>query len=148
MQKILKHLLLPFTALLWYLISYCVVWAVIASLVYIFDFHWAWLIFCEAIFIGLISTLFTLPSLGNYYLLDKLFGYSWVSIIFHSIAGVIGVFNVLNVFYERGVVLGIFWDISHFKTILLFFPVLGVITGMIYSLGISPFLIKIDKIRE
>lgn len=147
MKSVLNHLLLPFTTLVWYLISYCVVWAVISSLVYVFDFHWVWLIFCEFIFIGLISVLFTLPSLLNNFLLQKLFNYSWVSIVFHSIAGLVGVFSVLYILKGRGVDVGIFWQVSWFKTILLGVPAFGVIIGMIYSLGISPIMIKIDKTR-
>lgn len=149
MRKILKHLLLPFTALVWYFVCHYITFGVFTGLSYVFSINWLYFLLFYLVFIGLISALFTIPSLANNYLIDKLYSFSWVSIVCHSVIGLLGVFSYLKLYYySDSTSLSIFWDISWLRTILLGVPAFGMIIGMIYSLGISPFLIKINKISE
>lgn len=145
MGNFFKHLLLPFTALLWYFICHYVAFGVFVGLTYIFVINWFYFILFYLVFIGLISALFTIPSIANYYLLNKLYSFSWLSLICHSLAGVLGVFSYLKLYYGGdSSSLSNFWDVSWLRTILLGIPAFGVITGMVWSLGISPILLKMD----
>ena len=149
MSRVLKHLLLPFTASLWYFICHYIVFGVFAGLVYVFTINLIYFIFLYLVFIGIISAIFTLPSIANSYLLDKLYNFSWLSVILHCLAGLFGIFSYLKILYSSdSTSLSVFWSISWLKTLLLALPAFGLIIGMIYSIGISPFLIKIDKLNE
>jgi hypothetical protein len=139
MNNFIKHLLLPFTALLWYFISYYIVWTVITGLVFIFNFHWAWLIILGVICMVIIIAMIQLPTILNDYLLSKLYNFSWLSIIAHGIAGGIGVFGALNEIYGKFSI-RVFWNFSPYKTMILIIPAILIIYVMVLSLAIKPFI--------
>ena len=99
--------------------------------------------------IGLLTVVFSLPSLLNNFLLKKVFGYSWLSVGFHAIASLLGILSYLYVLYDAGsITFTQFWEVSKIKTILLIFPALGLISSMISSLVISPLISKYDISRK
>jgi hypothetical protein len=84
-----------------------------------------------------------LTSLLNNFLLKKVYGYSWLSLGCHSLASLIGILSYLYVLYDAGsITFTQFWEDSKIKTILLIFPALGLILGMISALVISPIISK------
>lgn len=149
MNNILKHLLLPFTTLLWYFICHYIPYLVFIGLAYIFSLGWLSFIFFYLVLVGLVYGMVSIPSFLNYYLIKKLYNLSWIAVIFHSLAGSLGIFSYLKIYYySDSTSLSIFWDMSWLRTILLGIPACGVIIGMVWSLGISPVFFKLSKIKS
>lgn len=138
MRKILIHLLLPFTALLWNYVCYYIIYGVVIGLIFVFNFHWLLLLFTTMLSVAAIIMIVSLPVTLNDYLLGKFYNFSWLSVIAHGVLGVIGVYNasaeIYSKFYFRA-----FWDVSQFKTTLLLIPVITVFYIIIHFLIIKPF---------
>ena len=150
MNNTLKHLIfLPVTSFLWYYVCGKIPFYILFGLAYIHSLGWFSFIFLFFTLIGLLTVVFSLPSLLNNFLLKKVFGYSWLSVGFHAIASLLGILSYLYVLYDAGsITFTQFWEVSKIKTILLIFPALGLISSMISSLVISPLISKYDISRK
>lgn len=150
MNNSLKHLLfLPITTMLWYYVCSAIPFYLLMAVGYIFSVGWILFFLFFFIFMGLTSLIFSLPSIVNNYILNKIYGNSWLSIGCHSLAGLLGVLSYAYVLYDAGAISFIqFWEDSKIKTILIFFPALGAVIGMVFSLVFSPVLIAIDRENE
>lgn len=150
MNNTLKHLIfLPITSALWYYVCGEIPFYFLIGLGYFHSMGWFTFILLFSIFFGILSLIFSLPSLLNNLILKKVYGYSRLSIGFHSLASLLGILSYLYVLYDVGSVTFMqFWEVSKIKTILLIFPALGLIIGMIFTLVISPIISKYDISSE
>ncbi|MCZ8229446.1 hypothetical protein [Flavobacterium sp.] len=150
MNNTLKHLIfLPVTSFLWYYVCDEIPFYILIGLAYIHSLDWFPFIFLIFTLIGLLTVVFSLPSLLNNFLLKKVYGYSWLSVGFHAIASLLGILSYLYVLYNTGsITFTQFWEVSKIKTILLIFPALGLISSMISALVISPLISKYDISRK
>jgi hypothetical protein len=150
MNNTLKHLFfLPITSFLWYFVCGEIPFYILIGLAYVHSLGWFPFIFLIFTFIGLLTVVFLLPSLLNNFLLKKVYSCSWLSIGSHAIASLLGILSYLYVLYDAGsITFTQFWEDSKIKTILLIFPALGLILGMISALVINPIISKYDISRE
>lgn len=154
----MKHLLTPFTLLIWFAITCYSIYYSAILMIWMFTLGWLWLIFFYTFLIGLISFLInSLPSIINYFIL-KLYKLNWFSIIIHSIVGFIGV--IYSYFFlienppelvngsQESNILYYLWNESWIKTILLAFPYLGLQFGIFQQFVIAPFILKIESSKN
>ncbi len=154
----MKHILTPFTLLIWFAITCYSIYYSAILMIWIFTLGWFWLIFGYTFLIGLISFLInSSPSIINYIIL-KLYKLNWFSIITHSIVGFIGIIysyvfiienppEIINGSQESNF-LNYLWNESWIKTILLLFPFLGIQFGVFHQFVIAPFVLKIESSRN
>lgn len=154
----MKYLLTPLTAILWYLTAYYGFYYAISLIVWMFNLSWIWIILGYPFLIGLIFGLTNgIPSLSRFLIL-RLFGLNWFSIIVHSIAGLIGIIMIFIFFKDNPIqsvssdksesLLSGMWSSSPLKTIILFVPFLGSIISLIYSSTLAPILLKFELKNE
>jgi hypothetical protein len=150
MNNSLKHLIfLPITSILWYYVCRLIIGLFFFGLVYIYSLNWLPFLFFFFILVGLVSVVFTVPSFVNKYLLILLYGNSWFSVVCHSLFSITGIVSYFYfLYYSDSTPFNVYWQNSPFKIILMFFPCLGLIIGMITSLVFSPIIYKYDVFLE
>lgn len=151
----MKYILTPFTMLLWFLVTYYGIYYSIIGLSVIFFTSWIWLIIGYPFLIGIFGTIFiSLPQLLRY-LIIKLYGNNWFSIVSHSLAGAVGVIGILMFFFyypptiEIGsssyFILAGMWEVAPFKMIFLAIPFFGIVMALVILPVITPILMKLDE---
>jgi uncharacterized protein YacL len=114
-------------------------------LVYVFNLNWIWILFFEFIFIGLIYVVFLLPSMMGMYVFEKIYKNSWVSVILHSLVGLLAYVWAFYGLYIGGFSISMFWEISKIKTFLLLLPGLSIIIGLFNSFVVIPIISKTQQ---
>ena len=154
----MKFLLTPFTMLLWFLVSYLGVYLGLAFVLWLFSLSWIWLIIGYSCLIaGISAFVLSLPTLINFLIL-KLYDQNWISIIMHSLAGILGVscfYYLMNQSQfqlfsgnESTSILNSLWQASWLKTVLLMLPFIGIHLSIIYSSIFNPIAMKLHKISK
>ncbi len=151
----MKFFLTPFTMLIWFLVSYLGVYLGLALVLWIFSLTGILLAigyFC--LIAGILALVLSLPALINFVIL-KLYDLNWLSIIFHSLAVIFGVFcfyylmneSTLQLFSRNGStsILQTLWQTSSLKTILLMLPFIGIHLSLIYMGIFNPIAMKLHK---
>jgi hypothetical protein len=140
---------------IWFLLTYFCVYYGMVLMLWMFSLSWIWLILGYTFLIGLISLLVnTLPAIINILIL-KFYQLNWFSIVFHSIAGLLGIIYFYYLIYQNPLemvsgnestpILKALWNQSWLKTILLMFPFLGLQLGIIYQGIFSPISMKLEE---
>ena len=151
----MRYLLTPITMFIWFLLTYFCVYYGMVLMLWMFSLSWIWLILGYTFLIGLISLLVnTLPAIINILIL-KFYQLNWFSIVFHSIAGLLGIIYFYYLIYQNPLemvsgnestpILKALWNQSWLKTILLMFPFLGLQLGIIYQGIFSPISMKLEE---
>ncbi|MFH6971825.1 hypothetical protein [Flavobacterium petrolei] len=151
----MKYLLIPLTVILWILTSYYGFYYGIVLIAWMFNLSWIWIILGYPFLIGLIFGLANgIPSLLRFLIL-RIFGLNWLSVIVHSIAGLIGMIMIFIFFKDNPIeyvsgetsesLLSGMWRSSPLKTIILFIPCLGLIISIMYSSTLAPILLKFEN---
>ncbi len=151
----MKYLLTPLTAILWYLTAYYGFYYGIILIVWMFNLSWIWIILGYPFLIGFIFGLTNgIPSFLRFLIL-RLYGINWFSVIVHSVAGLIGIIMIFIFFKDNPIeyvsgkksesLLRGMWSSSPLKTIILFIPFIGLILSLIYSSTLAPILLKFEN---
>lgn len=154
----MKFFLTPFTMLIWFLVSYLGVYLGLALVLWIFSLTGISLIIGYSCLIGsILALVLSLPALINLVIL-KIYDLNWYSIIFHSLAGILGVFcfyylmnqSPLQLFSKNGStsILQTLWQTSSLKTILLMLPFIGIHLSLIYMGIFNPIAMKLHLVPE
>ncbi|MCG2459809.1 hypothetical protein K8352_03540 [Flavobacteriaceae bacterium F89] len=154
----MKFFLTPFTMIIWFLVSYLGVYLGLALVLWVFSLSGILLVIGYSFLIAGISALvLSLPALINFVIL-KLYNLSWFSIIFHSLAGILGVLcfyysmhlSPLQLFSNNGStsILQTLWQTSSFKTILLMLPFIGIHLCLIYTGIFNPIAMKLHQLPK
>ena len=138
---------MPVTLLLWFAIINYGFYYSIEGLVYIFNLHWFVVLVLGGVFIGLLSLVYRLPMAIVLFVIGKLYKNSWLSVVLHSLVGLIACVNIVIYYYNSDLSLSLFWNTSKLKTILLFFPAIGVLIGCLWagSFGVLSFKLNEEK---
>ena len=151
----MKYILILLTMFLWYLTTYYGIYIAVIGMAFIFSLNWLWLIFG---YLFLIGTVFGISN-GIPYLLRllilKIYGINWFCCIAHSLAGVVGLVQIIRLFKasppelvvgsESFFILTGMWKIAPFKTIFLAMPFLGLVISIVWSNIIAPVYIKLRE---
>lgn len=149
----MKNLLIPFTAVAWYFVTYLTLFGVFVSLPFMFSIGWFWLIILYSILIGIVSLFYSFAAGASISILS-LYKLSWVSCIIHSLIGLLAVIRFFIFYLEnpatqviKGVeteLLSFMWSESPLKTIMLLPVFLIIFIGIIYVMVINPVSTKIQ----
>jgi hypothetical protein len=92
----MRYILIPFTMFLWFLTTYYGLYVAVIGMAFVFSLSWFWLIIGYAFLLGAAFGISNgIPSLLRLLVL-KVYGISWFSCIVHSIAGMIGLVQILR----------------------------------------------------
>jgi len=149
----MKNLLIPFTSIAWYFVTYFTLFGVFISFPLMFSIGWFWLILLYSFMMGVVSLLYSVAAGASISILH-LYKLSWISCIIHSITGLLAVIRII-IFYldnpptqvHSGIeteLLSYMWSESPLKTILLVPGFLITFIGIIYVMVINPIYIKIQ----
>ena len=138
--------------LLFYLISYYGLYFSVIMMLKLFTMNWLYLIFLYPISIGLIFAITNgIPTILKTYIL-RFYDTTWFSIILHALASTIGLINILIFFYDfppeyisngkSFFFLEGWWEDSPLKTLLLSFPLVGLLISFFWSTIMAPVLLK------
>jgi hypothetical protein len=148
----MKYVLTPLTMFLWYLTAYYGLYYAVIGMAYMFSLSWFWLIMGGIFLVGIIFGITNaIPSLLRLLIL-KIYGINWFSCIIHSLAGIIGILQVVRFFStnlpqlvigdKSLFILAGMWEIAPFKTIFLAFPFVGLTLSLLWSTIVAPIYIK------
>lgn len=150
----MKYILIPFTMLLWYLTAYYGLYYAVLGIAYMFSLSWFWLIMGGIFLVGLIfGVTNAIPSLLRLLILN-IYGINWFSCTIHSLAGTIGIVQVVRFLSanlpqlvigdESLFILTGMWRTAPFKTVFLVFPFVGLILSLLWSTIVAPIYIKLS----
>lgn len=151
----MRYLLTPITMLIWFLLTYLAIYYGMFLMLWMFSLSWIWLILGYTFLIGLISFLVgSLPAIINFLIL-KFYRLNWLSIVTHSIAGLLGVVYFYFLIYQNPPemvsgnetipILKALWNQSWLKTVLLMITFIGLQLGIIYQGTFSPITMKLKE---
>ncbi|MBW1929916.1 MAG: hypothetical protein JRJ13_12290 [Deltaproteobacteria bacterium] len=151
----MKYILILLTMFLWYLTTYYGIYIAVIGMAFIFSLSWLWLIFGYLFLIGTVFGISNgIPSLLRLLIL-KIYGINWFCCIAHSLAGVVGLVQIIRLFNasppelvvggESFFILTGMWKIAPFKTIFLAMPFLGLVISIVWSNIIAPVYIKLRE---
>jgi len=149
----MKYLLIPFTMFLWYFTTCFGIGVVVAGMAFVFSLSWLWIMFGYLFLIGVVFAISnSIPSLMRLLIL-KIFGFNWVSCILHSLAGILGVVMMIQIYISSPPELVVegksvfllsgMWDVAPFKTILIVPPFFGIVISLFWSTIIAPIYLKL-----
>ena len=149
----MKYVLTPLTMFLWYLTTYYGLYFAVIGMAFMFSLSWLWLIMGYLLLVGIIFGISNgIPGLLRFLIL-KIYGINWFSCIVHSLAGVIGIVQVIRFFStnppelvigdESLFILTGMWQIAPVKTVFLAFPFVGLVMSLLWSTIIVPIYIKL-----
>lgn len=153
----MRYILIPLTMFLWYLTTYYGIYVAVIGMAFVFSLNWFWLIIGYTFLIGAVFGISNgIPSLLRLLVL-KVYGINWFSCIVHSIAGVVGLVQILR-FYsasppelvigdESFFFLAGMWKVAPFKTVFLAMPFLGLVISILWSNIIAPIYIKLSGVQ-
>ena len=150
----MRYLLLPFTMFIWFLFNYLSLYYGALAIIYLFDLNWFLLLLSYPFVFGLIHAIANvLTALIRIYTL-KLYNFSWFSIIMHVLSGLTGLLLIIWFFIEYPpqymsdgkaiFFLKAWWSYSPIKTIFFIFPLLGLISSLLWSTIVVPLALKSD----
>jgi hypothetical protein len=151
-----NFLLLLFGSALSFIIGFCGLWICIQ--IVLFEFDVVWYIFPFA-YLPLIGVAYgfgsSLPLLVDYFFARKAPFYK-ATILLNTVSRMIGLYFIIKIildsnYTEYGNIYSFLirmWDLHTFKTILLAFPLFGLILAVLYTIFISPFLMIIELSKE
>lgn len=155
----MKYFLTPFTLIIWFLITYYGIYYSIVLMGSLFSIKWYWLLLIYPFLLGFIrSVVIEVPNLLRMYIL-KLYNFSWLFIIIHSLFGFLGIvslafmfnnFDIAHYVYNNNEV-NIFkgmWLTSKVKFIILVIPITFLILSIIHSSVFIPVLTKLEIIKR
>ena len=128
---------------LWYSTTYYGIYVAVIGIAFIFSLSWCWLIVGYLFLMGAVFGISNgIPSLLRYLIL-KVYGINWFSCIVHSLAGVVGLVQIIR-FYnasppelvigdESFFILKGMWMVAPFKTVFLAMPFLGLVISILWS---------------
>jgi len=144
--------------LLWFLTTYYGIYIAVLGMAFIFSLSWLWLVFGFLfLMVALLWISNSIPSLLRL-LIIKFYGLNWFSCIVHSLAGVVGLVQIIrffsasppeivigdeSFFFLRGM-----WKVAPLKTVFLAIPFLSLVISIIWSSIIAPIYIKISGISD
>lgn len=151
----MKYILILLTMFLWYLTTYYGIYIAVIGMAFIFSLSWLWLIFGYLFLIGTVFGISNgIPGLLRLLIL-KIYGINWFCCIAHSLAGVVGLVQIIRLFNasppelvvggESFFILTGMWKIAPFKTIFLAMPFLGLVISIVWSNIIAPVYIKLRE---
>ena len=151
----MKYILIPLTMFLWYLTTYYGIYIAVIGMAFIFSLSWLWLIFGYLFLIGAVFGISNgIPGLLRFLIL-KIYGITWFCCIAQSLAGVVGLVQIIRFFNasppelvvgdESFFILTGMWKIAPFKTIFLAMPFLGLVISILGSNIIAPVYIKLRE---
>ena len=154
----MKYILIPLTMFVWYLTTYYGLYLAVIGMVFMFSLSWLWLIMGYLILVGIIFGISNgIPGLLRLLIL-RVYGMNWFSCVVHSLAGVFGVFQVINLFStnppqlvigdESLFILTGMWKIAPVKTVFLASPCAGLVISLLWSTTIAPIYIKLKLSGE
>ena len=149
----MKYVLTPLTMFLWYLTTYYGLYFAVIGMAFMFSLSWLWLIMGYLLLVGIIFGISNgIPGLLRFLIL-KIYGINWFSCIVHSLAGVIGIVQVIRFFSTNPPELAIgdeslfiltgMWQIAPVKTVFHAFPFVGLVMSLLWSTIIVPIYIKL-----
>ncbi len=149
----LKYLLIPITMTLWYFVTYYGLYFSIIGFGLLFSLNWFVLIIGYLFLISIFYAIFiSLPSLLRFFII-RFYGLTWLSVISHWLAGVIAVIDLVLLLInsppeivnapDKGFFLFTMFNISPFKTIILFMPFSALSVGLLWSTIILPIQTKL-----
>ena len=150
----MKYAWTPVTMFLWFLTTYYGLYFTVIGMAFVFSLNWLWLIMGYLFLIGVIFGITTaIPGLLRLLIL-KFYGINWFSCIVHSLAGVIGVVQVIHFFggnrpeliigNKSVFILTGMWQIAPVKTLFLAFPFIGLVMSLLWSTIILPIYLKLS----
>ena len=150
----MKYILIPLTMFLWYLTTYYGLYIAVVGMAFMFSLSWLWLIIGYTFLIGIVFGISNgIPGLLRFLIL-KVYGINWFSCIVHSLAGLVGVVQVIRFFSANPPELVIgnesfffltgMWEVAPFKTVFLAFPFVGLVISLLWSTIIAPLYIKLS----
>jgi len=148
----MKYLLIPLSFVAWYFISYFGLYIGMLSMGYVFSLSWLWIIIAYLPIIAVVGGLSVgIPGLLRYKILE-FYGFNRSVGIIHTFAGLIGVawffiFHSMNppevvIGDERMFMLSGMWELSPLKFIVLAFPYLAFVVGIVWSCIFAPLFIS------
>ena len=151
----MKYILTPLTMFLWYLTTYYGLYLAVIGMTFMFSLDWLWLIIGYLFLVGIIFGISNgIPGLLRFLIL-RIYGINWFSCIVHSLAGVIGVVQIIRFYNGNPPVLVIgdkssfiltgMWEIAPVKTAFLAFPFVGLIISLLWSTIVAPLYIKFSE---
>jgi hypothetical protein len=158
----MKIILLPVTLLIWYFLTYYGLYFSVLLILMFFSLHWLWIILLGITLITFI-TYFVNGIAGIIKLkLLSFYNHNQFFIIAHSISGLVASINIILYLYNNPPVIGNIgdsesnfflskmWEISPFKTIILFPTLIGILFSIVWTSIISSFFLKdvIEKENE
>lgn len=153
----MKYILMPLTMFLWYSTTYYGIYVAVIGIAFIFSLSWCWLIVGYLFLMGAVFGISNgIPSLLRYLIL-KVYGINWFSCIVHSLAGVVGLVQIIR-FYnasppelvigdESFFILKGMWMVAPFKTVFLAMPFLGLVISILWSNIIAPVYFKLRGVQ-
>lgn len=150
-----RHLLMPFTAIIWYLVVFYTLYLSFIAAAWFFTLNWFWIILVTFVLGGLVMGIYSLlaqiPMLVSY-LFAKIYNSSWVSIIIHCLFGLYAVFAVIHsMFFQvqkfegfSGSTFASLWEFSPFRTILLSIFIFPTILYMAFIFIVAPIKYRSD----
>lgn len=150
----MKYVWTPITMFLWFLTTYYGIYLAVLGMAFMFSLSWIWVMAGYPFLVGAIFGISNgIPSLLRFFIL-MLYRMSWFSCIVHSLAGVIGVFQIVG-FYssnppelviggDSSFILAGMWAIAPVKTVFLAFPFVGIVISLLWSTIIAPIYIKLS----
>jgi len=151
----MKYLLTPLTMIAWYLLAYYGIYASVLLMMFVFSLSWFWLIIAGSFIIGLVFFIAnTIPQIIQF-LIMKIYGLNWFSVLSHSLAGLLGIISVSYLFYSKPVeiislngeptsILKAMWNEAWVKTIFVIFPFFGLCISLFWASVMVPIIMKIE----
>jgi hypothetical protein len=138
---------------LWYFVTYYGLYFSIIGFGLLFSLNWFVLTIGYLFLISIFYAIFiSLPSLLRFFVI-RFYGLTWLSVISHWLAGVIAVIDIVLLLInnpseivnapDKGFFLFTMFNISPFKTILLFVPFSALSVGLLWSTIILPIQTKL-----
>jgi hypothetical protein len=138
---------------LWYLTTYYGLYIAVIGMAFVFSLSWLWLIIGYSFLIGAVFGIsIGIPSLLRFLIL-KTYGINWFSCILHSLAGVVGIAQIIRFYIasppelvignESFFILTGMWELAPFKTLFLVLPFFGLVISLFWSTIILPIYIKL-----
>lgn len=147
--------------ILWFIVTTQLVYYGMLLILNLFLLSYGWFFLGSLFFLGLSFFLFiSLPALINIEMI-KFYRSSWLSVIAHSSAGLLGIiFSFYSIYFNppeivivdgsppQDLHLSALWEHSWLRTIMLGFSFIGLQLGVINSTVIIPIRMKLDKNQD
>lgn len=139
-MKFYRIALLPISLIIWYLLAFYSCKLTLNIFLIIFNLDIVLILLLFPFLISVVALFTNFPFLLKN-LINKIFGLNYIVLIIHSIVGLIAILNNINFFYSITELINDLiintWYKSKFKTIVLFFPFIGLTMSILFNSVIS-----------